>query len=178
MEDAERDLDLAVELVNTCYVLGDPPDKLTDTGVYQRILREAGCGDLAAQLGPDDLDDLLKLREALRPAFAAPTVQEAVEVLNPLLEDARATASLSLTDDGARWIFSRGRQGVEALRARLTAALAAHVVRHGALRLGVCQAPPCTCVYVDRSRARTRRYCCDSCNDRAAASAYRRRHAT
>jgi predicted RNA-binding Zn ribbon-like protein len=62
-----------------------------------------------------------------------------------------------------------------ALRARLLAALSAHLIRHGTVRIGVCQAEPCTCVYVDRSRARTRRYCCDQCNDRAAASAYRRR---
>jgi len=42
-------------------------------------------------------------------------------------------------------------------------------------RMGVCQAAPCNCVYIDRSRARTRRYCCDQCNDRASIAAYRRR---
>jgi predicted RNA-binding Zn ribbon-like protein len=56
-------------------------------------------------------------------------------------------------------------------------AAAGQVIRHGTARMGVCQAAPCNCVYIDRSRARTRRYCCDQCNDRAAIAAYRRRQA-
>jgi hypothetical protein len=46
-----RDLDLAVELVNTHWVLARPPDRLTDIAVYQRILRDAGEDALADQLG-------------------------------------------------------------------------------------------------------------------------------
>jgi predicted RNA-binding Zn ribbon-like protein len=68
-----------------------------------------------------------------------------------------------------------GAIGLPALAARLPAALAAHVARHGLTRLGSCAAHPCACVYVDRTRAGRRRYCCDLCNDRAAA-AYRNRH--
>jgi predicted RNA-binding Zn ribbon-like protein len=62
-----------------------------------------------------------------------------------------------------------------ALRSRLLAALADHLVRRGTTRPGVCHAGPCRCVYADRSRARTRRYCCGQCNVRAAAAANRQR---
>jgi predicted RNA-binding Zn ribbon-like protein len=68
-----------------------------------------------------------------------------------------------------------GRHGVAALEARLPAAVAAYVVEHGSRRLGVCGSDPCRCVFVDRTRAGTRRYCCTYCNDRFAARAYRRR---
>ena len=160
MEPTEADLDLAVELVNTYWVMATPADRLTGTDVYQRILHGAGEGGLAAQL------------------FAAATTQDAVDRLDPLLADAAVTARLAVGDNGARWIYSSDRNGVPALRGRLLAALAAHIIRTGTQRMGVCQAAPCNCVYIDRSRARTRRYCCDQCNDRAAASAYRRRRTT
>jgi predicted RNA-binding Zn ribbon-like protein len=178
MEPTDRDLDLAVELVNTYWVLAAPPDRLTDTAVYQRILHDSGDGDLAAQLVAGDLAELRRLRVDLEPVFAAATIQDAVDHLDPLLADAAVTARLAVGDAGVRWSYSSDKTGVAALRGRLLAALATHLIRHGAQRMGVCQAAPCNCVYIDRSRARTRRYCCDQCNDRAAASAYRRRQTT
>ena len=54
-------------------------------------------------------------------------------------------------------------------------AVAAYVVEHGPVRLGVCGSDPCRCVFVDRTRGGTRKYCCTYCNDRFAARAYRRR---
>lgn len=171
----DRDLDLAVELVNTHWVLASPPDRLTDIAVYQAILREADEDALAAQLTPGDLAALRALRAQLKPVFAARTAGAAVDVLDPMLRDAVVPARLAADDGTARWDWGAGQQGMTALRARLLAALAAHVIRHGTARLGTCQAAPCDCVYVDRSRARTRRYCCDQCNDRAAAAAYRSR---
>ena len=174
MDYIARDLDLAVELINTYWVLASPADALTDIGVYQRILRDAGEGALAGQLGPHDLDELRTLRTQLKPVFTAGTVEAAVSVLNPMLRKT-LTAQLVPGDRSARWDPAAGQQGMTALRTRLLAALAAHLVRYGTARLGTCQAIPCNCVYVDHSRARTRRYCCDQCNDRAAAAAYRRR---
>ena len=55
MDHTDRDLDLAVELINTYWVLASPPDALTDIGVYQRILSDAGehalAGDLLLRAG-------------------------------------------------------------------------------------------------------------------------------
>jgi predicted RNA-binding Zn ribbon-like protein len=175
MDDTHRDLDLAVELVNTYWVLASPPDRLTGVSVYQRILADAGEETLAGQLRPDDLAELRALRTQLGPVFTAGSVEAAVAVLNPMLRDAAVTARLAPGHATARWDPAAGQQGMTVLRTRLLAALAAHLVRHGITRLGACRAAPCNCVYVDRSRARTRRYCCDQCNDRAAAAAYRRR---
>ncbi|HEV2257460.1 MAG TPA: CGNR zinc finger domain-containing protein [Streptosporangiaceae bacterium] len=174
MDHTDHDVDLAVELINTYWVLASPPDRLTDIGVYQRILADAGEHVLAGQLGPDDLGELLALRSQLEPVFAAGTVEAAVGILNPMLRQ-DVTAQLASSNGTARWAPAAGQHGMTSLRARLLAALAAHLVRHGTARLGTCQAAPCNCVYVDHSRARTRRYCCDQCNDRAAAAAYRRR---
>ncbi len=175
MDDTDRDLDLAVELVNTHWVLASPPDRLTDIAAYQRILRDAREDALAGQLSGEDLAELRALRDQLKPVFAASTIGAAVGVLDPMLRAAAVPARLAPDDSTARWDPAAGQQGMTALRTRLLAALAAHLVRHGTARLGICQADPCDCVYVDRSRARTRRYCCDQCNDRAAAAAYRRR---
>jgi predicted RNA-binding Zn ribbon-like protein len=171
----DRDLDLAVELVNTYWVLASPPDSLAATEDYRRVLRSAGEETLAAELTDADLRALRALRSQLKPVFGAETLEHAVSVLDRLLQSAAVPARLTAGDGMARWDWGAGQRGIAALRARLLAALAMHVIRHGTSRMGICQASPCDCVYVDRSRQRTRRYCCDQCNDRAAAAAYRRR---
>jgi predicted RNA-binding Zn ribbon-like protein len=45
----------------------------------------------------------------------------------------------------------------------------------GATRLGVCDASPCTNVFVDTSPNQSRRYCSDRCSSRANVAAYRAR---
>jgi hypothetical protein len=177
MDATERDLDRAVELINTRYVRPDRPDRLTDVAVYQDILSELGAGDIAGQLLPNDLNALRLLRDDLGAVFAAATVEDAVRLLDPMLRDAVVPTRLTAARGTASWAWGVDQGGIDALRARLLAALAAHLVRHGIDRLGVCQASPCPRVFIDRSRARTRRYCCDRCNDRAAALAYRKRSA-
>jgi len=58
-------------------------------------------------------------------------------------------------------------------------ALAQAMAAGGPGRFGTCLADPCRCVYVDRTRSGRQRYCCELCNDRIAAAAYRsRRSAT
>src|SRR5258708_19245191 len=83
MDRADRDLDLAVELVNTYWVLASPPDRLTDVGAWQQILRDAGEDALAGELRPDDLTELRELRDAIKPVFAAESAASAVPVLHP-----------------------------------------------------------------------------------------------
>jgi predicted RNA-binding Zn ribbon-like protein len=68
-----------------------------------------------------------------------------------------------------------GARGLAALEARLPAALAGHLASEGTARLGTCAALPCQCSFIDRTRGRTRRFCCTACNDRAAARHYRER---
>ena len=135
--------------------------------------REAGLAD---QLHPDNLEELRALRGNLAEVFGAESTEAAVALLDRYLTDAAITAGLKTAADGvACWSFTGGRTGIAVLRTRLLTALAGQLIRHGTTRMGVCQAAPCNCVYIDRSRARTRRYCCDQCNDRASIAAYRRR---
>jgi predicted RNA-binding Zn ribbon-like protein len=176
MADGAPEIDIAVELVNTHYVLSTPPDRLTAVDVFQEILRGLGHQELARQLRTSDLGRLRRLRERLWPVFAASSTAEAAGLLNPMLREAGAVPQL-VEDPGGAWDLRVGddRRGIEALEARLPAALSVHVAAHGTRRLGVCHATPCRCVYVDRTRPGTRRFCCDQCNDRAAATAYRSR---
>jgi predicted RNA-binding Zn ribbon-like protein len=168
-----NDLDLAVELVNTVYALDDPPDRLTSTGVYRDILAGVGQSQLAGELEDSDLGRLRGLRERLRAVFHAHTAQQAAALVNALLREAAAVPQLTAGPDGnLRLAWDLGRHGYDALAARLPGALASQIAAHGISRLGICAASPCTCVFVDRSRPGTRKYCCDQCNDRVAAAAY------
>ena len=114
-------------------------------------------------------------------AFESTDVASVADILNPLMSDA-AAIPLLVTVDGeppsAHLEVGVGAHGLAWLQARLPVALAQHVDRYGVARLGTCDADPCHCAFVDRTRGGTRRYCCVWCNDRSAARAYRLRHRT
>ena len=170
------DLDLAVSLVNTVYALAEPSDRLTDVAFYRAELDRFGHPVLAAQLCPSDLEPLRVLRERLRGVFHAPTTVHAAQLLNCLVREANAVPQLVVGDGGeVGLVWCSGRYGYSALAARLPGALLTFVAEKGIGRLGVCAAPPCHCVFVDRTRPGNRRFCCDACNDRVAAAAYRDR---
>ncbi len=170
------DVELALLLVNSHDLLDDPPDRLRDLRWLTHVFTRAGHGDLALELSGRGLPRLRRLRDALRAAFEAPDDLAAAAILNPLLEKARAVPLIDVDPAGSTSLrVGLGLRGVAALEARLPAALAAFVAEHGVRRLGVCDSDPCRCVYVDRTRAGTRKYCCSYCNDRRAARAYRRR---
>ena len=71
--------------------------------------------------------------------------------------------------------LGRARDLADRLAPRVAAALLVAIQTEGWERFGVCDALPCRCVYLDRSRNRSRRYCCQLCADRIAAAAYRER---
>lgn len=168
MDEPCSDLDLAVLLLNSVDLLEDPPDRMAeDLGWWRRVLGRVGHQALADDQREEDRPALLALRATLRAVFEAGDDDEARALLNGALVDAGAVVQV-----GAEGI------GVGAdLHARLLFAVAKQVAERGVVRLGVCASDPCRCVYVDRTRAGTRRYCCDICNDRAAARAYRARNA-
>ena len=169
------DVELALLLVNSHDLLEEQPDRLVDLGWLTRIFTAVGHGDLAAELEDADLPGLRELRDALRRVFESDDAGEVAALLNPLLERARAVLLLVDAPDGLALQVGVGLRGLAALEARLPTALAAYVADRGAPRLGVCNSDPCRCVFVDRTRAGTRKYCCTYCNDRHAARAYRRR---
>jgi predicted RNA-binding Zn ribbon-like protein len=170
------DLALAVLLVNSLDHTADPPDRLTSIDWFRKVLQATGHPRQAAAVGPADVAALRVLRDGLRATFTAGSAEAAAAALNPLLLAALAIPVLVAVPGGAAGLaVAPGTAGAAALAARLPAAVAAFIARHGLRRLGSCAARPCACVFVDRTRAANRRYCRDLCNDRAAASAYRRR---
>jgi predicted RNA-binding Zn ribbon-like protein len=170
------DLALAVLLVNSRDDMADPPDRLTSVDWFAAVLNATGHPGQAAALSPADVPGLRVLREGLRATFTAGTAEAAAAAVNPLLLAAGAIPVLVAGPGGSAGLaVAPGAAGAGALAARLPAAVAGFIAQHGLRRLGSCAAGPCACVFVDRTRAANRRYCCDLCNDRAAASAYRRR---
>ncbi len=171
----EREVDLAVGLVNTWDVLDDDPEFLRDLPNLRRFLQHHGLEREARVATDGDLKRVRSLRRRVRSVFEADTEAEAVETLNDLLAD--AVAQLRPEKDGWRFAYEprRGRDLADRLAPRVAAALLESIRTDGWDRFGVCDALPCRCVYIDRSRNRSRRYCCQLCADRIAAAAYRER---
>ncbi len=168
---ALTDLELAVLLINSVDLMENPPDRMAhDLTWWRRVLRRNGEEALARRQRAADLPVLQELRGTLRSVFEAEDDDEARSVLNAALLDAGAVVQLLPHGLGVTGLGPGGD-----LPARLLVAVATHVADRGVARLGICASDPCRCAYVDRTRGRTRRYCCTLCNDRAAARAYRRR---
>lgn len=169
------EVDLAVELVNTWDVLRDEPEFLLDLAHLRRFLLEHGLKREAEVAAERDLARVRALRRRVRSVFEAESEGEAVETLNGLLTDAVP----QLRSGPGGWSFAfeprRERDLADRLGPRVGAALLEAIRAHGWDRFGICDALPCRCVFVDRSRNRSRRYCSQLCADRVAAAAYRRR---
>ena len=172
-------LGLAVGLVNTWDELEDPPEIIRDVPQIARWLRlheEPGVDEIAERLTPADLERLKRARSQLRGAFEARSESEAVDVLNGLLRETKAVPQLS-TETGRWAYFVASGRASDAVVALSTMGLL-EAIREGAWkRFGICRGEPCRCVYVDRSKNRSRTYCSQACADRLNAAAYRRRKA-
>jgi predicted RNA-binding Zn ribbon-like protein len=173
----ERDsIALAVALANTWDVLNDPPEHLDDIEMLRLILRAFGLEEEAKRAKEGDLAPLRAMRDRLRKAFAADRESTAVEELNSLARDAGAIPQLERKNDGWTFRYGAGRRSlVDELAGRSSVALLGVIEEGGWRRFGRCAASPCCCVFVDRSRNRSRRYCCHWCADRATQAASRRR---
>jgi predicted RNA-binding Zn ribbon-like protein len=173
----ERDsIALAVALVNTWDVLNDPPEHLDDVELLRLILRAFGLDQEAERADESDLAPIRRVRDRLRRAFEAEDDEVAVGELNAIAREAAAIPQLERRN--AHWEFSYG-QGTSSLATELAGktsiALLGVIEKEGWNRFGLCAASPCCCVFIDRSRNRSRRYCCHYCADRATQAAARRR---
>ena len=119
-----------------------------------------------------------RLRESLARAWDAANEETAVAELNTLLAGANAQPWLERREGGSRFRYDRPgtpvRKFADALAAR---ALLEEIAAGRWSRFGRCDAGPCRCVFIDRTRSGVRRYCCRLCADRAAHQAFRRRQA-
>jgi predicted RNA-binding Zn ribbon-like protein len=157
----------AVALVNTWDELEDPPELLRDAAVLRRFLARHRF-----EREPE-LEEVRGLRDRLRAAFEVDDEPSAVDVLNGILLGSEAKPQL-VGGSGAwqlRWV---GRP-LDVLASTAATSLLEAIRVDGRERFGICAADPCCCVFVDRSRNRSRRYCSSLCADRVAQAAHLRR---
>ena len=162
---------LAVDLANTWDTLEDDPELLRDSVALGRFLARRGYRE--ASLTSRDLSQVRAVRNSLRAAFTAASENHAVAELNAVLGRSKARPKLERSGDGWRiaWV---GR--VADSIASTTAMSLLEAIRDDRWeRFGMCAGSPCCCVFVDRSKNRSRRYCCDLCADRVAQSLHRAR---
>jgi predicted RNA-binding Zn ribbon-like protein len=175
LPDEKDSIGLAVGLVNTWDVLNNPPEilNLERLGI---LLRWFELDDAAEAASERDIEPVRQVRDRLRRAFESTDEAEAVAELNALALRAKAVPRLEPANGGWAFRYGPGEQSVaNELAGRAAVALLEVIERDGWDRFGLCAAAPCCCVYVDRSRNRSRRYCCGLCADRATQAAARRR---
>jgi predicted RNA-binding Zn ribbon-like protein len=134
---------------------------------------------LRAALADRDVTVLRRFAKELRPVFEASNEgaeKAVVDRLNDLLAKHPVTPVISGHAQG--WHLHVADQHApvsDVLVAESLMGLSTLVCELGATRLGVCDAAPCTHVFVDTSPNRSRRYCSDRCSSRANVAAYRAR---
>jgi predicted RNA-binding Zn ribbon-like protein len=134
-----------------------------------------------------DATMLRRFVKELRPVFEASNAGDeaaVVKQLNELLAKHPVTpyiaghGNATGTGGGTGWhmhVTDRQSSVAELLVAESLMGLSNLVCDLGATRLGVCDASPCTSVFVDTSPNQSRRYCSDRCSSRANVAAYRAR---
>jgi predicted RNA-binding Zn ribbon-like protein len=162
---------LAVDLVNTWDELEESPELLRDTAALQRLLDRHGYRRVRTT--GVDLARARELRDALRAGFEAADEPAAVAALNAILRGSGARPQLERANDGWRVAWSGALLDVLAASTAMT--LLEAIRDDGWDRFGVCAGAPCCCVFVDRSKNRSRRFCSDLCADRVAQAAHRAR---
>jgi predicted RNA-binding Zn ribbon-like protein len=147
--------------------------------VLRRILAWHGFRKAAASFSESDLEPALRLRDVLTSAFDARSAKGAVAILNELAAEAGSPPRLERSRGGWRLrTWPDETVGLAFVAGYAAVGLLETIRESGVTRFGRCAGSPCRCVFVDRSRNRSRRYCCQLCADRVAQSALRRRRSS
>jgi predicted RNA-binding Zn ribbon-like protein len=168
----DQPVTLAIDLVNTLQPVSGR-DRLADVAALRDFLR---AHDHDADPGPDDLARVRELRADLREVFAAADQQVAAELINRLLERSGATPRVRAHDGAPHLHFEPGGAGLaERLGAACAMGLAIVLCAFGVDRLGICASASCRDAFVDKSKNRRKRYCCEACAHRESVAAFRAR---
>lgn len=135
---------------------------------------------LQPQVVERDVTALRRFVKELRAVFEASNAGDeraVVTQLNALLSKHPVTPYIAGHEPG-KWhmhVADKRSSVADLLVAESLMGLSTLVCDLGATRLGVCDAAPCTHVFVDTSPNQSRRYCSDRCSSRANVAAYRAR---
>ncbi len=152
--------------------------EITDVTALQAFLADREW--LVAQCTDRDCMLLRKFQRELRPVFEASAADDTagvVEGINELMVRHPITPRVAEHDDHGlhMHVATKSQSVAELLVGESLLGLANLICDLGPTRLGVCDASPCTNVYVDTSPNQSRRYCSDRCSSRANVAAYRAR---
>jgi predicted RNA-binding Zn ribbon-like protein len=171
---------LAEKIINTSDTTQPEPEYLRAPADLARYLKSWNI-PLAQIPDAQDLADVLVLRRRLRSVFEAGDMTEAAGVLNELLEGVWVRPHIEVTPDGSIKLELDAGENLPLARRLATEAgleLSTALEQYGIGRLHVCNASPCTDVFIDTSRNHTRRYCCEQCANRHNVAAHRQRQRT
>ena len=169
-------LTLAIDLVNTWDLLEPEPDLIEGLDDVRVWLTWHGLDRAAAEMRQPDVDRVRELRTRIDEVFDAPTEAEAVELTNALAREHGTPPQLERA--GRDWrvrSWPDESAGMPFVQAFAAAGLLDGLRTFGWERFGRCAGSPCRCAFVDRSRNRSRRYCCTLCSDRVAQASHRAR---
>jgi len=167
--------DLAVAIANTWDTFEAPYERLATLDDLRRFLDRVGRPEAARVARKRDLIEIRQLRARLRRVFVAQDVGEAARLLNEIAEEAAAVPHLEHVDGKWKVRFGPSEPVAAHLGATAAAGLIDIVQAHGLARFGTCSGPPCTGVFVDATKNRSKRYCCHWCADREAQRRHRAR---
>ena len=168
-------IELAVDFVNSWDEFPTPHDRL-DAGWLGRWLVHHGLPEAAAGVEEADVPRARAFRSRIESVFDAGSEGEAVAILNALAAELGTPPRLERAGDGweiRSWPVHP--PGLDTGVGLAAVGLLEAIRDLGFERFGRCAGTPCRCVYVDRSRNRRRRFCCELCADRVAQASYRRR---
>jgi predicted RNA-binding Zn ribbon-like protein len=163
-------------IVNTWETLPVPHEGLVDVEDLRIFLRAVGRPEAADAATDRDVHEFKELRGRLRRLFETDDVAEAVSLLNAIATESRAVPRLAPEHGGWKLEFGPEDASITGRLAATAAGALIDVVRaHGLTRFGTCAAHPCGGAFVDRTKNRSKRYCCELCADRAAQRDHRAR---
>jgi predicted RNA-binding Zn ribbon-like protein len=169
----QQSLDVAVDLANSLDVVSGE-EYLSDTAAVRVWLEQHGIEE-ERPLSEADVNALRRLRERVRLVMEGSDA-DAEKALGQLVDSAAIRPQLSLTSGAWRLSYVAAKSGpANRVAAIVVAGLATALAEDGRERFGICSKDGCRDVYVDTSKNRSRRYCSDSCSNRANVAAFRAR---
>jgi predicted RNA-binding Zn ribbon-like protein len=167
-------LAVAIDLINTWDELEPEPDLIEGLADVRTWLEWHGLTTAAKRVGEADVDRVRALRARFDRVFDAGDEGEAASRLNELAREFGMAPVLEQHGRGWRLrSWPDEGEGLPAVAAYATAGLLTAFQELGWARFGRCAGSPCRCAFVDRSRNRSRRYCCTLCADRVSQAQYR-----